>query len=448
MGKLFGTDGIRGVAGKWPLTREMIERIGYLLALELATRSGRSPHIITGRDTRESGEWMETAIHTGIAAASGRATSAGMITTPGVACLTRKLDASAGIVLSASHNPFEDNGIKIFAPSGRKLDDEMEEHIESLLLDDGTLYPEFHVVDVSADPGLKEKYLDYLVAEIAGSLRLDGMKITLDCANGAAFELAPRLFERLGAELTVINASPDGKNINLDCGSLHPERLQQAVSETGSIAGFAFDGDADRLLMAGPNGRLIDGDQIMFIIANHLKSKNGLKNNRVVATVMSNLGLELGLRAGGIDMVRTAVGDKSVLEELLRGGGSIGGEQSGHIIFPDLSLAGDGMISAIEVLRVISETGRTLDQLLEGFTSYPQVMINIKVRSKPPIETLPGVREAIVDVERDLEGRGRVLVRYSGTENKARVMIEGPDESTITRQAEMIAAAIEREISL
>lgn len=448
MGKLFGTDGIRGVAGKWPLTREMIERIGYLLALELATRSGRSPHIITGRDTRESGEWMETAIHTGIAAASGRATSAGMITTPGVACLTRKLDASAGIVLSASHNPFEDNGIKIFAPSGRKLDDEMEEHIESLLLDDGTLYPEFHAVDVSADPGLKEKYLDYLVAEIAGSLRLDGMKITLDCANGAAFELAPRLFERLGAELTVINASPDGKNINLDCGSLHPERLQQAVSETGSIAGFAFDGDADRLLMAGPNGRLIDGDQIMFIIANHLKSKNGLKNNRVVATVMSNLGLELGLRAGGIDMVRTAVGDKSVLEELLRGGGSIGGEQSGHIIFPDLSLAGDGMISAIEVLRVISETGRTLDQLLEGFTSYPQVMINIKVRSKPPIETLPGVREAIVDVERDLEGRGRVLVRYSGTENKARVMIEGPDESTITRQAEMIAAAIEREISL
>ncbi len=447
MGRLFGTDGIRGVAGTWPLTREMIERIGYLLALELATRSGKSPHIITGRDTRESGEWMEAAIHTGIAAASGRATSAGMITTPGVACLTRKLDASAGIVLSASHNPFEDNGIKIFAPPGSKLDDEMEEHIESLLLDDGTLYPEFPVVDVSADPGLKEKYLDYLVAEIAGSLRLDGMKITLDCANGAAFEIAPRLFERLGAELTVINASPDGRNINLDSGSLHPERLQQAVIETGSLAGFAFDGDADRLLMAGPNGRLIDGDQIMFIIASHLKSRNKLKNNRVVATVMSNLGLELGLQANGIDMVRTAVGDKSVLDELLKGGGSIGGEQSGHIIFPDLSLAGDGLISAVEALRVISETGRTLDQLLEGFTSYPQIMINIKVKSKPPLETLPGVRDAIAAVERVLQGRGRVLVRYSGTENKARVMIEGPDESTITSQAEMIAAAIEREIN-
>lgn len=448
MGKLFGTDGIRGVAGAPPLTRETIERIGYLLTRELTGQSGRPPHIITGRDTRQSGEWIESAIHSGVTAAAGRATSAGVITTPGVAFLTRALDADAGIVLSASHNSFEDNGIKVFAPSGQKLDEAMEEHIESSLFNDEVRYPDFPFVKVSSDHQLKERYLDFLVSEIAGDMRLNDMKIVLDCANGASYELAPRLFERLGAEMVVINAAPNGRNINLDCGSLHPEKLQRVVLESGSSAGFAFDGDADRLLMIGENGQLIDGDQILFIMANYLHAKNELKKNRIVATVMSNLGLELGLRAKNIDLIRTAVGDKNVLDELLNRGGSVGGEQSGHIIFPEISLAGDGLITALEVLRVMVETKMSLNQLLSGFTRFPQVIINVKVSDKPPLDTLPSVQAVISEVENELEGCGRVLVRYSGTELKARVMIEGPDEQSVATHAKKIADAIEKEIGV
>lgn len=448
MGKLFGTDGIRGVAGAPPLTRETIQRIGDLLTRELTGQLGRPPHIITGRDTRQSGEWIEAAIHGGITAAAGRATSAGVITTPGVAYLTRALDADAGIVLSASHNPFEDNGIKIFAPSGQKLDEAMEEHIESSLLNSEVRYPDFPEVKVSPDDQLRERYLDFLTSEIAGHMQLNGMKIVLDCANGASYELAPRLFERLGAGTIVINASPDGRNINLDCGSLYPEILRQVVVESGSSAGFAFDGDADRLLMIGENGQLIDGDQILFIMANYLHANKALKKNLIVATVMSNLGLELGLRAKNIDLIRTAVGDKNVLDELLNRGASVGGEQSGHIIFPEISLAGDGMITAIEVLRVMVETKSSLNELLSGFTRFPQVIVNIKVTARPPLDTLPSVQAAISEVEKELEGCGRVLVRYSGTELKARVMIEGPDEESVARQAKKIADAIDKEIGV
>lgn len=446
MGKLFGTDGIRGPAGEYPLNEETIRRLGYLLARELFDRTGRNPKIVTGRDTRVSGEWIESAIHSGISAAGGSITSAGIITTPGVAFVTRELDADAGIVISASHNPFNDNGIKIFAPDGRKLDERMEDHIESRLLEDKFEFPDFSDVEVRTDHGLKQRYIDYLVRAVGSGIDMGGMKVVLDCANGAASGYAPQVFERLGCRCAIINASPDGKNINLDCGSLHPEKLQLVVRENGAQAGFAFDGDADRLLMIGPDERLIDGDQILYIMAGYLKMKNALTGDRVVATVMSNLGLEKGLESLGIDLYRASVGDKYVLDELLKGGGSLGGEQSGHVIFPEISLAGDGMITAIEILRVMQDTGKSLDQLLEGFIPYPQVIINVRVTAKPAIDSLPQVTSVIRQVEENLNGQGRVLVRYSGTENKARVMIEGRDGEPVRRFAELIADAIRAEI--
>src|SRR5262245_27030278 len=336
MGKFFGTDGIRGVAGQYPLDRPTIELIGYALAVELTRRLDRVPRIIIGRDTRESGEWIEAAIARGASAAHAGARSAGVITTPGVAYLTRALDADAGVVISASHNSYEDNGIKIFSGAGQKLDDAAEVEIERRLKAGDSKLPSVSGDRVESDTSLKEQYLAFLRNEIGAGLDLKGLKIAIDCANGAAYDLAPRLFSAIGAELIVINADPNGRNINLDCGSLHPEKLRRAVIEEGADLGLAFDGDADRL-------RLVDGDQVLFIMADYMASRGKLAGDRVVATVMSNLGLELALAQRGVTLARAAVGDKYVLDELLKGGGSLGGEQSGHIIFPEISLAGDGM---------------------------------------------------------------------------------------------------------
>jgi phosphoglucosamine mutase len=444
MGELFGTDGIRGVAGRYPLDPKTIERIGYELAKELTLKLDRAPSIIIGRDTRESGEWIEAAIFRGIHAARSSGRSAGIITTPGVAYLTRALGADAGIVISASHNPYQDNGIKVFSPSGEKLDDATEQSIERALKDNPAHLPPFVETTAETDPALPDRYLDFLRDEIGGEL--SQLKIVIDCANGASYLLAPRLFTALGAQLTVINAEPNGRNINLDCGSLHPEKLQQAVVNTGSDLGIAFDGDADRLLMVDEGGQLIDGDQILFIMADYLSASGQLTGNRVVATVMSNLGLELSLSQRGIGLTRTSVGDKYVLDELLRAGGSIGGEQSGHIIFPQISLAGDGMITALEVLRVIVESKRSLGELAGRFKRYPQFTINVNVKRKPPFESVPAIREAIAALEQEMDGKGRLLVRYSGTENKARVMIEGQEETTIRRQAEELARIIMEQI--
>jgi phosphoglucosamine mutase len=290
------------------------------------------------------------------------------------------------------------------------------------------------------DPTLQDKYLNFLCDEIG--VDLTRMKIVIDCANGASYRLAPRLFTQMGAQLTVINAEPNGRNINLDCGSLHPEKLQQAVLNTGSHVGIAFDGDADRLLMVDEVGQLIDGDQILFVMADYLSARGGLSGNRVVATVMSNLGLEIALSQLGIALTRTSVGDKNVLDELLKAGGSIGGEQSGHIIFPQISLAGDGMITALEVLRVMVESNRSLSDLTGRFKRYPQFIINVNVNRKPPFESVPAISDAIAALEREIDGKGRLLVRYSGTENKARVMIEGQDETIIRGQAEALARII------
>jgi phosphoglucosamine mutase len=444
MGELFGTDGIRGVAGQYPLDPQSIERIAYALAEELKRKIGRAPQIIIGRDTRESGEWIEGAIFRGLHASGSAARSAGIITTPGVAFLTRTLGADAGIVISASHNPYQDNGIKVFSPSGEKLDDVTELSIERSLKGDAANFPPFEPASLETDSTLADQYLAFLRDQIGAGLSL--MKIVVDCANGASYLLAPRLFRSLGAQLTLVNAEPNGRNINLDSGSLHPEKLQRAVLDTGSDLGIAFDGDADRLLMVDEVGRLIDGDQILFIMADYLHAKGELTGNRVVATVMSNIGLEIALSERGITLTRTAVGDKYVLDELLRSGGSIGGEQSGHIIFPNISLAGDGMITALEVLRVIIDSKRSLAALAGRFKRYPQFLNNVNVSRKPPFESVPAINEAIAALERELEGRGRLLVRYSGTENKARVMIEGADEGTIRKQGEELSRIIKEQI--
>ncbi|HKQ74892.1 MAG TPA: phosphoglucosamine mutase [Blastocatellia bacterium] len=446
MGAFFGTDGIRGVAGQYPLDQPTIEQIGYSLAVELTRRLNRSPRIVIGRDTRESGEWIEKALARGAAAAEAGARSAGVITTPGVAFLTRALGADAGVVISASHNSYEDNGIKIFSSSGQKLDDAAEEAIERSLKSGDKTWAPSTGAKIETDNSLKEKYLAFLRDEVGAGLELNGLKIAIDCANGAAWEIAPRLFSALGAAIIVINADPNGRNINLDCGSLHPEKLRRTVIERKADIGLAFDGDADRLLMVDERGNLVDGDQVLFILADYLASRGKLAGDRVVATVMSNLGLELALAERGITLARTTVGDKYVLEELLKGGGSLGGEQSGHIIFPEISLAGDGMITALEVLRAVGERNATLGALASDYTPCPQVTINVRVSRKPPFDAVPAIKEAINAIEKEMAGRGRLLVRYSGTENLARVMIEGEDEAAIRNHAESIAQIIKAQI--
>lgn len=442
MGEFFGTDGIRGVAGQYPLDEPTIERIGFSLAKQLSARLKRAPQIIIGRDTRESGEWIETALARGIHTAQSSARSAGVITTPGVAYLTRALNADAGVVISASHNPYEDNGIKVFSSSGQKLDDAAEQAIERDLKSDAPNFPPMVDAKIKSEPDLKEKYLTFLRDEVGAELNLKNLKIVVDCANGAAYEIAPKLFSAFGAELTVINDSPNGRNINLDCGSLHTETLQQTVVEKKADLGLAFDGDADRLLMVDERGTLVDGDQMLLIMADYLASRGKLAGNRVVATVMSNFGLGLALKERGIDLKRTSVGDKYVLDELLKGGGSVGGEQSGHIIFPEISLAGDGMITALEVLRAVTESNRSLGELASGFKRFPQKMINVQVARKPPLDSVQPIKVAMDALEAEMDGKGRLLVRYSGTENLVRVMVEGQDEMTINQQAASIARVI------
>jgi phosphoglucosamine mutase len=447
MGEFFGTDGIRGVAGQYPLDAPTIERIGFSLAKQLSARLNRAPQIIIGRDTRESGEWIEMALARGIRAAQSSARSAGVITTPGVAYLTRALGADAGVVISASHNPYEDNGIKIFSPSGQKLDDAAEQAIERDLKSDASNFPPTVETKIEAEPNLEEQYLAFLRDEVGAKLNLKNLKIVVDCANGAAYGIAPKLFSALGAELTVINANPNGRNINLNCGSLHTEALQQTVVEKKADLGLAFDGDADRLLMIDERGSLVDGDQMLLIMADYLRSRGKLAGNRVVATVMSNFGLGLALKERGIDLKRTSVGDKYVLDELLKGGGSVGGEQSGHIIFPEISLAGDGIITALEVLSAVTESNRSLGELASGFKRFPQKMINVQVARKPPLDSVRPIKVAMDAIEAEMDGKGRLLVRYSGTENLVRVMVEGQDEVTINQQAASIARVIGEHLS-
>jgi phosphoglucosamine mutase len=450
MKKLFGTDGIRGKAGLFPLDASTVSRIGASLARHLTRRFGRRPLIVIGRDTRESGEWIERALTTGIAQGGANSKSAGIITTPGVAFLTRTLPADAGVVISASHNSYTDNGIKVFSPSGFKLDEGTERLIEQdIFANQNPLPTNVHDSDldtptlVDSDTAtLTQRYLDFLADEIGKGLSLRNIRIVIDCANGAACGIAAQLFERLGASVTSINDHPDGRNINLGCGSLHMEGLQQAVRQERADLGVAFDGDADRSLFVDSQGHIVNGDATLWVLAKYLRSKGQLINDTVVATVMSNLGLEIALRSLAINLKRTDVGDKYVLEELIRSQSSLGGEQSGHIIFPLLSLAGDGLITTICLLRALIEGNKPLDELTGGFEELPQILINVEVKSRKPFNEVDAIEKAAQNIKAELGTSGRLLLRYSGTEPLARVMLEGEHQDEIERHANALANII------
>jgi phosphoglucosamine mutase len=422
------------------------------LATRLAARKGAAPQIVVGRDTRESGVWIEAALISGAKEAGAEIESAGVITTPGIAFLTRNLPSDAGVVISASHNPFQDNGIKVFEPSGRKLDDAMERLIESDIqsLTKNPESPDRVSVAQPDNPDrsaeLQTRYVNYLTHEIGQDLSLANLKIVVDCANGAACDIAPEVLRRLGANVVAINNTPDGRNINLNAGSLHIESLQERVVAEHADLGVAFDGDADRALFVDAAGKFVDGDATLWVLANYLKEHRELASDKVVATVMSNIGLEIALRSRGISLERTDVGDKYVLEELLRSGTALGGEQSGHIIFPKVSLAGDGIITTLMLLKAIVEKQQSLKDLTAGIQRFPQVLVNVRVREKRPFEEMPSVQRLAGEIQQDLGDRGRLLLRYSGTEPLARVMIEGPTESEVNQHAQNLAAAIQKEI--
>lgn len=443
MRKLFGTDGIRGVAGEFPLDDRTIFVIGESLARYYGKELKRSPRFITGRDTRESGPNIEAVLHSAISSCGAVAVSAGVITTPGVAYLTKAGHFDAGVVISASHNPFQDNGIKIFTPSGQKAGSEVEKFIEAAINSpDETAIPDtIKPLNESTAEKFSAEYIDHLQSGFA-SLDLSGKKLVVDCANGAASGLAPELFQRFGTEAVAINNTPDGRNINENCGSLHLEQLQERVIAEKADAGIAFDGDADRCLFVDENGKIVDGDATLWIVSNYLLEHGKLKNRKVVATVMSNIGLEIALREKGIELVRTPVGDKYVLDELLQSGSELGGEQSGHVIFPEMSNVGDGMLTALVLLKAVTEKRLPLSAMTEGFRQYPQILVNVKVREKLPFDEVESIRTAAARTESTLAGNGRLLLRYSGTENLARVMIEGRDQAEIAELANHLADTI------
>jgi phosphoglucosamine mutase len=444
---LFGTDGIRGVAGKYPLDHKTAHAVGAALGTWLL-QSHQEPQVVIGMDTRESGPWLAAELAGGLARHGVVAQFAGVTTTPGIAFLAKTGPFAAGVMISASHNPYQDNGIKLIGHSGYKLPDEQEESLEAeifSLLGQGL---ESLPATVKVNQGLDRSYVDYLAGTLPEGL--GGLKTVADCANGSASFLAPELFERLGARVAAIHCCPDGRNINLDCGSLHLEPLRSAVIEQSADVGVAFDGDADRALFVSSTGKIIDGDAVLLLAARYLKQRSGLSRNNdspvVVATVMSNLGLERALRSHGIEMIRTPVGDKYVLEEMIRRSASLGGEQSGHIIFHEYATTGDGMLTALRVFEVMRQAGAGLDELTHELQVYPQRLVNVRVRERKRLEELPGVQAEINAAEAAFGDSGRVLVRFSGTEPLARVMVEGPDLERVEAFANRIAAAIRREL--
>ena len=451
MGKrLFGTDGIRGLAGIPPLDPRTVTALGVALGDDLHRQGLATKPVLIGMDTRESGPAIAAQLADGLRKTAIGVEFAGVVTTPGVAYLTRTGltrtgGFSAGVMISASHNPFEDNGIKVFACTGYKLPDAEEHAIEEEI---------FRILGnsaevVSAQTSLARNYsvrpyLDFLLSTIG--TRLDGLRIAIDCGNGAASSLAPGLFREAGAEVTAICDRPDGRNINLNCGALHVERLREVVLAAGADAGIAFDGDADRAMFISPQGRLVDGDATMLIAARRLQADGHLAGNIVVSTVMSNLGLEKALERLGITMLRTPVGDKYVLEEMMRRNAALGGEQSGHVIFREYSTTGDGMLTALKILETCVRDHATLDELAADLTVFPQLLVNIRVKERTPLDELPRVVDEIRACESALNGAGRVLVRFSGTEPLARVMVEGPDQQQVEKWAGRIASAIRSEL--
>jgi phosphoglucosamine mutase len=446
MQKLFGTDGIRGKAGQHPLDAPTVFRVGAALARALRIDGG-DIRILAGRDTRESGPWIERELAAGIRSQGGALTSAGVIPTPAIAYLTSRKAFTAGVVISASHNPFEDNGIKVFSGTGEKFTEEFERRVEAIVAD--TSWASETAAQRSETPDLgveqvdyRADYLAHLSSILSPSPWTRSMRIAIDCANGATTTVAPQLFESLGFETHCIGVQPDGRNINLGCGSTAPALLARTVVEGGYRIGVAFDGDGDRAIFVDAAGKIVDGDAVMLLCAKQLKREGRLADNMLVATVMSNIGLEMALRDAGIGIVRCAVGDKYVMEEMMRRGLSLGGEQSGHVIFSDHLFTGDGLATALNVLRTMASTGRELGDLASELTTFPQVLLNVRVSERVDLATVPAVASVMSAVESKLAGQGRLLVRYSGTEPLLRVMLEGRDEGDIRRWGQQIIDAV------
>ncbi len=446
--KLFGTDGIRGVAGQRPLDAATVHAVGAALG-EWANEHESPAQVLIGMDTRESGPALAAEVAGGLASRGVTTCSAGVTTTPGVAWLTRTGPFVAGVMISASHNPYRDNGIKVFNHSGYKLPDETELHLEHRIFQILAEEPLPRPVEPALDQSLDEAYLEFLASVC--ETRFDGLDLVVDAANGGASRLAPRLFEGLGARVHAMGCSPNGRNINLNCGSLHLEALRAAVLERGAHLGVAFDGDADRALFVAGSGRIVDGDGVLLLAARKLQAAGKLvppgADPAVVATVMSNIGLEVALRANGIGLLRTAVGDRYVLEQMLDSDIFLGGEQSGHIIFREHGTTGDGLLTALRVLEIAATDAWDIADLLSDFKIYPQVLLNVRVKEKRPFDELPLVVSAMQRAERTLGANGRVLVRYSGTELLARVMIEGPEQPLVDSLAERIAETIRTELT-
>jgi phosphoglucosamine mutase len=446
MRKLFGTDGIRGIANVDPMSGEMAMQLGRATAYIFKKREGRH-RIVIGKDTRLSGYMLETALASGICSMGVDVLQVGPLPTPGIAFITTSMRADAGVVISASHNPFYDNGIKIFSRDGFKLPDALEAQIEELIFSNSIDSLRPTAEEVGKAYRIEDavgRYVVFLKNTFPNRLTLDGLKIVLDCANGAAYKVAPAVLEELGSEVIPIGVEPDGENINLDCGSLCPQRMSELVVQKQAHLGMALDGDGDRVVFVDQNGKIVDGDHIMAICAIDMAGKERLKNKTIVTTVMSNMGLDLSLSKRGIRVVRTAVGDRYVVEEMVRGGHNLGGEQSGHTIFLDYNTTGDGILTALQVLSIMASRGRQLDDLAKSMIPLPQVQFNTEIDREIDVLRMPKIRRKIKAIERELGKSGRILARYSGTESVLRIMLEGEDEDKISRMGRELTGTIEQ----
>jgi phosphoglucosamine mutase len=447
--KLFGTDGVRGEANDGVMTVDNAVLIGQAIGVLCKGRHDRA-RVLIGKDTRRSGYLFESALVAGLCSVGADPYLVGPLPTPGIAFMTLGMRADAGVVISASHNPYYDNGIKVFGRDGFKLPDELEARIEAMVAAPAQLHEALeHGKDIGRAYRVDDAWGRYTVklkTTFPNDLTLDGLKIAVDCANGAAYKVAPMVFAELGATVVTLSDRPTGININDGCGALHPENLAKAVVENGCDVGFALDGDADRLVMVDETGRIVDGDHILALCAPRMHAAGTLGSDAVVSTVMSNFGLEIALRNAGLRLIRTDVGDRHVVEAMRKGGHKLGGEQSGHLVFIDHSTTGDGLLAALQVLAIAVREGKRVSDLAKAMTTVPQVLINLPVKDKPPIATLPSVVKLIAEVERKLAGSGRVLVRYSGTEKKCRVMVEGKDGEQVRKYAEQLVDAVREAI--
>ena len=446
MRKLFGTDGVRGVANEEPMTGEMAIQIGRATAYLFRNTKGKH-RIVLGKDTRLSGYMLETALASGICSMGADVLLVGPLPTPGIAFVTVDMRADAGVVISASHNPFYDNGIKIFAGNGFKLPDELEQTIEELIFSGklkGLRPTGIEVGKAFRIDDAAGRYAVFLKHTFPEQLTLEGLKIAVDCAHGAAYRVAPTVLEELGAEVVCVGVEPDGKNINLNCGSLHPEVISRLVVEQGADLGLTVDGDADRVVFVDNTGRVIDGDHVMAICALDMMQEGTLNKKTLVATVMSNMGLEVVLKDAGGTMVRAPVGDRYVVEEMLNGEYNLGGEQSGHIVFLDYNTTGDGMLTALQVLAIMQKKEVPLAELAKVMVPFPQTLRNIQVKNKKDFSQIPQIQRMIKECQKELGERGRILLRYSGTEPVLRIMIEGENEQTIVRMADAMAETVQK----